>query len=124
MDDDLSFTSKYIGDQTYLYYDEASPKTIAVWSEDIAGFDGNCVIRFERATFGGTTWESMSHYYEDMLASFAEYGFSWWSNDWWLMTEEYPQTKIIAECPSTAYAGYEHFNLELLRLFQKCQSKE
>ena len=115
--DDLSYTSEHI-------YQEASAETISAWSEAIAAFDGNCVIRFERADFSGTTWASMSAYYEDLLKSFEDYGFSWWSNDWWILTEEYPQTRIIAECPSTEYAGYEHFNLELLQLLQKYQSKD
>ena len=105
-------------------YEEASPETITAWSEAIAGFDGNCVIRFERADFSGTTWDSMKAYYEDLLKSFEEHGFGWWSNDWWLMTEEYPQTRIIAECPSESYAGYSHFNREMLELFQKYQSKD
>ena len=115
--DDLTYTSDYIAE-------EASPETIAAWSEAIAGFDGNCVIRFERADFSGATWDSMKAYYEDLLQSFEEYGYSWWSNDWWLMTDEYAQTKVIAECPSESYAGYSHFNREMLELFQKYQSKE
>jgi len=114
--DDLTYTSEHV-------YDEASAKTISEWSEKINEFDGNCIIRFERADFSGTTWESMRAYYEDLLQSFEEYGFSWFSNDWWLMTDEWAQTKVIAECPSTEYAGYEHFNLELLELLQKYQSK-
>lgn len=76
----MTFTSEHV-------YEEASPETIAAWSEAIADFDGNC-------------------------------------NDWWLMTEEYPQTRIIAECPSESYAGYSHFNREMLELFQKYQSKD
>lgn len=66
----------------------------------------------------------MSVYYEDLLKSFEEHDFSWFSNNWWLLTDEYPQNRVIAECPSTEYAGYEHFNLELLQLLQKYQSKE
>lgn len=114
--DDLSYTTEHI-------YEAASAETIAEWSDTIADFDGNCVVRFERADFSGGIWPEMKEYYEALLQSFEEYGFSWWSNDWWIMTDEYPQTKIIAECPSTEYAGYEHFNLELLELLQKYQSK-
>lgn len=115
--DDLSFTSEHV-------CEEASAQTIAAWSAAIDDFDGNCIVRFERADFSGTTWESMAAYYEDVLQSFSEYGFSWWSNDWWILTDEYPQTKVVARCPSTEYAGYEHFNLELLQLLQKYQSKD
>lgn len=112
--EDLSYTSDRI-------YDEASAETIAAWSDAISGFDGNCVIRFERADFSGTTHSSMINYYEDLLKSFTEYGFSWWSNDWWLLTGD---RDIIAECPYTEYAGYESFNLELLQLLQQYQSTE
>ena len=109
--EDLSYTSEHI-------QDEASAETIAAWSDAISGFDGNCVIRFERVSFSGTTWGSMAAYYGDLLESFTEQGFGWWSNDWWLMTGD---RNIIAECPYTEYADYEAFNLELLRLLQKYQ---
>ena len=52
-------------------------------------------------------------YYEDPLKSFAQYGFSWWPNDWWLL---HGDKDIVAECPYTEYAGYEELNLELLQL--------
>lgn len=112
--DDLNYTSE-------LVIDEASEETINTWSEAINDFDANCVIRFERADFSGTTWDSMAAYYEDLLKSFEKYGFSWWSNDWWLLTGD---RDVIAECPYTEYAGYESFNLELLRLLQKYQSTD
>ncbi len=115
--DDLTYISDHIAE-------EASSDTISEWSRAIADFDGNCVIRFERADFSGGIWPEMKEYYEDLLKSFEEYGYSWWSNDWWLMTEEYPHTKVVAECPTTQYAGYEYFNLEMLELFQKYQSKD
>jgi len=115
--EDLTYTTEQI-------WEEASPESIHRNVSAMDEVDGNCVVRFERADFSGTTWSSMKAYYEDLLQSFENYNFGWWSNDWWLMTEEYPQTKIIAECPSTEYAGYEHFNLELLQLLQKYQSKD
>lgn len=115
--DDLTYTSDHI-------VEEASADTISEWSKAISDFDGNCVIRFERADFSGGIWPEMKEYYEDLLKSFEEYGYSWWSNDWWLMTEEYPHTKVVAECPTTQYKGYEYFNLEMLELFQKYQSKD
>lgn len=115
--EDLTYTSDHV-------WEEASAETIEKHVSGMNNVDGNCVVRFERADFSGTTWSSMKAYYEDLLQSFDNYNFGWWSNDWWLMTEEYPQTKIIAECPSTEYAGYEHFNLELLQLLQKYQSKD
>lgn len=109
INEDLTYTSEHI-------FAEASAKTINAWSDEIAKFDGNCVVRFERADFSGTTWDSMFRYYEDLLSSFTTHEFGWWSNDWWLMTGD---RNIIANCPYTKYAGYDAFNLELLKLFQK-----
>jgi len=129
--DDMTYTSRNpenTDQRTWVendfYWDMADRTTIDQWSKAISEFDANCVIRFERADFSGGIWPEMKEYYEDLLMSFEEYGYSWWSNDWWLMTEEYPHTKIIAECPSVAYEGYSHFNLEMLELFQKYQSKD
>lgn len=100
---------------------EASAKTINQWSEAINEFDKNCVIRYESADFSGAIWKSMAAYYEDLLKSFNEYDFGWWSTDWWLMTCD---NNVIAEQPYIAFAGYEHFNMELLELLQKYQSKD
>lgn len=129
--DDMTYTTRNPENTSYrtwvendFYWDMADRNTIDRWSKVISEFDGNCAIRFERADFSGGIWPEMKEYYEDLLQSFEEYGYSWWSNDWWLMVEEYPQTTVIAECPSTKYAGYDHFNLEMLELFQKYQSKE
>lgn len=106
------------------YLVKADRSTIDQWSRDISEFDGNCVIRFERADFSGGIWPEMKEYYEDLLQSFEEYGYSWWSNDWWLMTEEHAITKVVAKSPDESFAGYDHFNVELLELLQKYQSKE
>ncbi|MBQ4047368.1 MAG: S-layer homology domain-containing protein [Clostridia bacterium] len=100
---------------------EASTRTVNEWARIINAFDGNCIIRFERGTFSGTTWESLQAYYEDLLESYDQYGYSWWSNDWWEITNK---TGTIAEVEYVEYAGYENFNLELLQLLQKYQSKD
>ena len=115
--EDLSYTSEEL-------WAEASSDTVSAWGNAIADFDGNCMVRFECATFSSTTWASMAAYYEDILSMCAEHGYSWWSNDWWPMTSEYAQTLVIAECPSAQYGGYSHFNLELLQLLQKYQCSE
>lgn len=112
--DDLTYTSEHV-------WDEASADTVNEWAARINEFDSNCVIRFERGTFSGTTWESLKAYYEDLLESYEEYGFSWWSNDWWEVTNK---TGTIAEAEYIEYAGYEHFNLELLQLLQKYRSED
>ena len=112
--DDLTYTSEHI-------WAEASADTIEKNTAGVYGFDGNGVIRIERGTFGGAIWSELKEYYEDLLKSYEKYGYSWWSNDWWLLTNE---TNSIAEAEYIEYAGYEHFNLELLQLLQQYQSTE
>lgn len=112
--DDLTYTSEHV-------WSEASAETVEMYSSGIARFDGNCVIRFERGTFGGATWDALSAYYEDLLQSYEKYGFGWLSNDWWEITNK---TDTIAGAEYIAFAGYEHFNMELLELLQKYQSKD
>ncbi len=107
-----------------LTYTTASPwaesnrETIRAWCEAVAALEGNCAIRIERASFSGVRWADMAAYYTDMLELFNEYGFSWWTNDYWVMTDEYPQTRIVAESPQEPYAGFPVFNKELLELLQ------
>lgn len=103
---------------------EATPETVKIWGEKIEDYDGNCVIRFEEGAFSGVVWKDLKAYYEDILSMFNRHGFSWWSNDFWIMTDEYPQTRVIAEMPTTSYAGFDHFCLELLELLQKHQYKD
>jgi len=103
---------------------EATPETVKRWGEKIEAYDGNCVIRFEEGAFSGVVWKDLKAYYEDILSMFNRHGFSWWSNDFWIMTDEYPQTRVIAEMPTTSYAGFDHFCLELLELLQKHQYKD
>lgn len=109
--EDLSYTSDHV-------WQEASTDTVSTWAKDINEFDGNCVIRFERGTFSGVTMSNLKAYYADLLQSYEDYGFSWWSNDWWLITS---QNNVIAEKTTVEYAGYEHFNLELLQFLQQYQ---
>ena len=80
------------------------------------------MIRYEGGCFNGAVWEDMSSYYRDLLDMFVENGFSWWSGDWYWMTND--QTKSIAEAPSMEYGGYSHFNIELLKLLQEHQNSE
>ncbi len=112
--EDLTYSSEKV-------LNEASPETIERWCSKIAAFDSNCIIRYERADFSGVKWNSMAAYYNDLLSAFNKHGFSWWSNDWWLMTDEYGQKYHIAEGESVEYDGYPAFNLDLLRLLQKYQ---
>ena len=115
INDDLTYTSEHI-------WAEASADTVYKFAEEINSFDGNCVIRFERGSFSGTIWSEQREYYEDLLKSYEEYGFSWWSNDWYVLTNDL--TSVIAESKYSEYGGYEFFNLELLQLLQQYQSKD
>jgi len=110
--DDLTYTSENI-------WEEASADTVNAFAKGVNEFDGNCVIRFERGTFSGALWSDLKAYYTDLLNSYETYGFSWWSNDWWEITHH---TRTIAEAEYIEYAGYEHFNMELLQLLQQYQS--
>ena len=112
--DDLTYTSEHV-------WTEASADTIEMNTAGVNEFDGNCVVRFESATFGGAIWSEMREYYEDLLKSYEKYGFSWWCNDWWLLTND---TGTIAESTYVEYAGYERFNLEFLQLLQQYQNTE
>lgn len=55
------------------------------------------------------------------MRAFKAAGFSWWSNEFWYMTDEGAQAKLIAGCPSVNQDGFEHLNLELLQLLQQYQ---
>ena len=112
--DDLTYTSEWV-------WSEASAETVEMDVNGMNRFDGNCVVRFERGTFGGATWNALSAYYEELLKAYEKYSFSWWSNDWWEITNN---TRTIAEAEYIEYAGYEYFNMELLQLLQKYQSKD
>lgn len=109
---DVSYTTTEIREQS-------NSDTIDNWCQIIEDFDGNCMVRIEAAEFSGAVWEDVKAYYEDVLSSFTRYGYSWWNNEFWLLTNEYPQTIVVAECPSQPYDGFDHFNLELLELLQK-----
>ena len=113
--DDLTYTTESIAS-------EASADTIRAWVDGVGAFDGNCVVRYESACFGGTIWSSMEAYYRDTLSMFTEHGFSWWSNDWsTLVTDTSVQ---IAGAPLVSYGGYPAFNLELLKLLQQYQCSD
>ena len=101
---------------------EATPNSIGKYGEACAKYNTDAVVRYERAIFTATTWESMKAYYEDIFKMCAEHDFSWFSNDWWVMTND--MSSEVLNWPKQKYEGYENFNLELLQLIQKYQSKE
>ncbi len=108
--EDLSYTTPSLEN-------EATGETIKEWCEFIKGLGGNCVIRFERAN---SSWPANKKYYDAMLAAFTEYGFSWWSNDFFNMTLPSEECNI-PDAPSVEYAGFKFFNKELLELLQVYQ---
>lgn len=115
--EDLTYTTNHLAA-------EASLETIQTWAKQINEFDGNCVVRFERADMGGVIQGDMEEYYTDLLKTFEEYGYSWWSNDWLAMTDRYAQEKKTAECESVEYGGYRHFNYDTLEVLWKYRSKD
>lgn len=112
--DNVTYTSEHI-------WQEASAETIGAWGDGIADFDGNCAVRFERTGFSGGVWDSIRAYYTDLLGMLYEHGCSWWSNDWWMMTDEYAQTKLLGGVEYQAYQRWPYFNPELLQLLQRYQ---
>ena len=113
--DDLTYTTESI-------MAAASADTIRAWGDGIEAFDGNCVVRYESARFGGTVWSSMEAYYRDVLSMFTEHGFSWWSNDWFMLVTD--TSGQIAGEPMVSYGGYSAFDLELLKLLQQYQCSD
>lgn len=111
--DDVSFTTDSVVAQS-------NAETIDTWCTQISNFSPQCVVRFENACFTlGTTQASILRYYEDMLAAFERYGFSWLSNDYEIILEISPSR--IADAEVVEYDGYASVNLELLELLQKYQ---
>ena len=115
--EDLTYSTDYL-------LMESSEKTIQDWAEQISKFDGNCILRIERLDMGGVIMSELKEHYDDLLRSYEDYGYSWWSNDWWLMTDESAQTVKTAECESVEYAGYLHFNYDLLEALWKYRSMD
>lgn len=107
--DDLSWTT-----EDMLY--SSNRDTIEAWCKAIADFDGNCIVRYEGGSFSNPRWEDLKEYYTDILSLYNEYGFSWWSNDYYYLTV--PEIVFQSPIEHNLY-GYESFNLELLELLQK-----
>ncbi len=108
--EDLSYTTPSLEN-------EATVETIREWCEMMKDFEGNCIIRIERAN---SSWQANQKYYDAVLSAFSEYGFSWWSNDFFNMTLPAEECNVPGT-PSVEYAGFAFFNKELLELMQKYQ---
>lgn len=115
--EDLTYSTDFL-DQ------ESTEETIYDWAEQISQLDGNCVIRIERLDMGGVIMSELKEHYNDLLRSYEDYGYSWWSNDWYPLTDRYAQEKKTAECESVEYAGYRYFNYEILEALWKYRSKD
>lgn len=113
--DDLSFSTPTIRES-------ASKETMTNVVQTIESIWEGSIIRYERANFNGVICDEMLEYYEDMYLVLNEYGVGWWSNDWWVMTND--MSTSIAGVEQTSYDQYEYFNLELLQLMQRYQNSE
>lgn len=98
----------------------ASADTILSTVQAIASFREGVTIRYERAAFGGVKWTEMVEYYEDIYRALNEYNIGWWSNDWWVMTNDMSEDIVGVE--QTSYGAYPYFDLNLLRLMQQYQN--
>ena len=64
----------------------------------------------------------MLRYYNDVLSVFDKYGFDWYSAcDYYYITGKDPSAEKLYGDHMVSYGGYEHFDLERLKLFQKHQ---
>ena len=102
---------------TETIHEESSAETIRQFCENVKKLDENCILRTE-PEFVGVVWDDWAEYLNDLYTAFTEYGFSWWSNEFWAITNEYPQTKLYTGNTITEHDGFSHFNLELLQLLQ------
>jgi len=109
---------KNVSYTTDTIHEESSAETIRQFCENVKKLDGNCILRTE-PEFVGVVWEDWAEYLNDIYTAFTAYGFSWWSNEFWAITNEYPQTKIFTGNTITEYDGFTHFNRDLLQLLQK-----
>lgn len=98
----------------------ASADTILSTVQAIGNLREGVTIRYERADFGGVIWTEMMEYYEDMYRVLNEYKIGWWSNDWWVMTND--MSEEIVGIEQTSYGSYACFDLNLLRLMQQYQN--
>ncbi len=113
--DDLSYSTSTVRES-------ASSKTILNLVQTIEETQPGSIIRYERALFNGGISEAMMAYYTDMYTALNERGIGWWSNDWWVMTND--MSESMAGVQQTSYGQYACFNLELLKLMQRYQNNE
>ena len=113
--DDLTYSTARIKES-------ASKETIEATLRAVSEFHPESMVRYERAAFSGTSWNSMIAYYQDMFVALNANNLGWWSNDWYVMTNS--MTNRIAGVPETSYGQYTTFNLELLKLMQQYQNSE
>lgn len=109
---DITYQSAYISSQS-------NKQTINDWAKTMAAYSPQLIVRFETADFSvGCIHTSALAYYNDLLATLNQYGFGWFSNDYYsLMRANYSK-----------YAGiktvqYKNITLdaEMLKLLQKYQ---
>ena len=114
VNEDLSY-------QTDVIYSESSLDTIRATMEACVQYAPGSIIRFEDACFAAVTVEGELRYYEDLLTTMNEYGFNWWSNDWYAISGQ----RNIVDAKYVPYNGVvENLYVELLELLQQYQKLE
>ncbi|MCR5735060.1 MAG: glycoside hydrolase family 5 protein [Lachnospiraceae bacterium] len=110
---DVTYTSEAI-------FTKSNSSIADKFGSEISEFSPECLIRFE--VVGDADYESMLRYYNDVLSVFDKYGFDWYSAcDYYYITGKDPSAEKLYGDHMVSYGGYEHFDLERLKLFQKHQ---
>jgi hypothetical protein len=108
---DVTYTTSEI-------YAQSNKQTIENWAKEMSEFSPDLSVRFESAGFNlGCIHDSALKYYDDLLSTFNDYGFSWFSNDYRSITNadgHYAGVKPVL---------YKSFSLDadMLKLLQKYQ---
>ena len=110
--DDLTYSTPTVSSS-------ASKETITKMIQTVDQYKKDSIIRYERANFAGVICKEMMEYYTDMFSVLEEYNIGWWSNDWYVMTND--MSNEIVGVKQINYRDYKCFNLELLELMQQYQ---
>jgi hypothetical protein len=109
---DITYQSAYISSQS-------NKQTINEWVKTMSAYSPQLIVRFETADFSvGCIHTSALAYYNDLLATLNQYGFGWFSNDYYR----------LMRANDSKYAGiktvqYKNIALdaEMLKLLQRYQ---
>ncbi|MGE4486077.1 MAG: hypothetical protein AB7C97_13320, partial [Oscillospiraceae bacterium] len=103
---------------TASVFAEASEQTIDAWAATMSAYSPNLFVRFEcAANDSGCIHDSALAYYDDMLSAFADYGFSWFSNDYFSMQHS---DYFYGGVEPAEYKDF-YLDVDMLKLLQKHQ---